>query len=80
MLHDLVRAMLKVAPALDLWPVAPMISVSPAAKSYHFGASFPHGSTRSARMTDRTGRLAPGTASTWSTPRCSRRSRQPPSP
>jgi choline dehydrogenase-like flavoprotein len=58
MLHDLVRAMLKVAPALDLWPVSPMISVSPAAKSYHFGASFPHGSTRSARMTDRTGRLA----------------------
>ena len=58
MLHDLVRAMLKVAPALDLWPVAPMISVSPAAKSYHFGASFPHGSTRSARTTDRTGRLA----------------------
>ena len=58
MLHALVRAMLKVAPALDLWPVAPMISVSPAAKSYHFGASFPHGPTRSARTTDRTGRLA----------------------
>jgi choline dehydrogenase-like flavoprotein len=58
MLHGLVRAMLKVAPALDLWPAAPMISVSPAAKSYHFGASFPHGPTRSARTTDRTGRLA----------------------
>ena len=58
MLHALVRAMLRVAPALDLWPVVPMISVSPAAKSYHFGASFPHGETRSARTTDRTGRLA----------------------
>jgi choline dehydrogenase-like flavoprotein len=58
MLHALVRAMLKVAPALDLWPVAPMISVSPAAKSYHFGASFPHGAARGPRVTDRTGRLA----------------------
>ena len=58
MLHDLVRAMLKVAPALDLWPVAPTLSVSSAAKSYHFGASFPHGPARTARTTDRTGRLS----------------------
>ncbi len=58
MLRGLVRSMLKVAPALDLWPVIPSISVSAAAKSYHFGASFPHGRARTATTTDRTGRLA----------------------
>ena len=58
MLHALVRSMLNVAPALDLWPAVPMISVSAAAKSYHFGASFPHGRSRTASTTDRTGRLA----------------------
>ena len=35
-----------------------MISVSAAAKSYHFGGSFPHGPTRTAATTDRLGRLA----------------------
>ena len=59
MLHSLVRSMIKVAPSLDLWPALPMISVSAAAKSYHFGASFPHGLARTATSTDRTGRLAP---------------------
>ncbi len=58
MLKRLVRSMLKVAPALDMWPVVPMISVSAAAKSYHFGASFPHDLARTATTTDRTGRLA----------------------
>ncbi len=58
MLHSLVRSMIKVAPSLDLWPALPMISVSAAAKSYHFGASFPHGPVRTAISTDRTGRLA----------------------
>ncbi len=58
MLNDLVRAMLRVAPTLDLWPVVPMISLSAAAKSYHFGSSFPHDRARSATTTDRTGRLA----------------------
>ncbi len=58
MLRGLVRSMLKVAAALDLWPVVPMISVSAAAKSYHFGASFPHDRTRTSTTTDRTGRLA----------------------
>lgn len=57
MLRDLVRAMLCVGPALDLWPVVPMISLSAAGKSYHFGASFPHGRFRSTTTTDRTGRL-----------------------
>jgi len=58
MLEGLVRAMVKVAPALDLWPVLPMLSVSAAAKSYHFGGSFPHGLERTATTTDRLGRLA----------------------
>jgi choline dehydrogenase-like flavoprotein len=58
MLQELVRAMLRVAPALDLWPVLPMVSVSAAAKSYHFGASFPHGGMRGRGVTDRTGRLS----------------------
>jgi choline dehydrogenase-like flavoprotein len=57
MLQMLVRAMLKVAPALDLWPVVPMISVSAAAKSYHFGSSFPHDHERGDGATDRVGRL-----------------------
>jgi choline dehydrogenase-like flavoprotein len=58
MLQGLVRAMLRVAPALDLWPVLPMTTVSAAAKSYHFGGSFPHGSERTSQSTDRQGRLA----------------------
>jgi ferredoxin len=58
MLKGLVRSMLKVAPALDAWPVVPMISVSAPAKSYHFGASFPHDRGRTATTTDRAGRLA----------------------
>ncbi len=58
MLRALVRNMLKVAPALDLWPVVPMVSVSGPAKSYHFGASFPHERMRGGRVTDRMGRLA----------------------
>ena len=58
MLKGLVRAMVAVAPALDLWPVVPMVSVSDAAKSYHFGASFPHAGARSTTTTDLLGRLA----------------------
>ena len=58
MLRSLVGSMLKVAPALDLWPALPMVSVSAPAKSYHFGASFPHDRARTGTRTDRTGRLA----------------------
>ena len=58
MLRDLVRTMLRVAPALDLWPVVPKISLSAAGKSYHFGASFPHDQCRTATTTDRRGLLA----------------------
>jgi ferredoxin len=57
-LRRLVRAMVSVAPALDLWPVVPMISLSAAAKSYHFGAAFPHDRMRTMASTDRMGRLA----------------------
>ena len=57
MLRDMVRALLRAAPALDLWPLLPMTSVSAAAKSYHFGGSFPHGHTRTGLDTDRLGRL-----------------------
>jgi choline dehydrogenase-like flavoprotein len=34
-----------------------MTSVSPAAKSYHFGGSFPHSASRAGLGTDRLGRL-----------------------
>ena len=57
MLRELTTSLLRAAPALDLWPVLPMTSVSPAAKSYHFGSSFPHGDVRSGLRTDRMGRL-----------------------
>ena len=52
---------LKVAPALDLWPVLPAVRISGAAKSYHFGGSFPHvdGRPRAGALeTDTLGRLA----------------------
>jgi choline dehydrogenase-like flavoprotein len=57
MLRELIRVLTKVAPALDLWPALPMISVSGAAKSYHFGGAFPHGAVREGLQTDRLGRL-----------------------
>lgn len=38
----LVRRLLRIAPKLDLWPALPAASLSGAAKSYHFGGSFPH--------------------------------------
>jgi len=49
------------SPALDLWPVLPALRISGAAKSYHFGGSFPHvhGTPRvGALETDTLGRLA----------------------
>jgi choline dehydrogenase-like flavoprotein len=58
MLRTMARALVKVAPALDLWPILPMTTVSPAAKSYHFGGSLPHSTERTGLGTDRLGRLA----------------------
>jgi choline dehydrogenase-like flavoprotein len=57
MLKANARALLTVAPALDLWPILPKTSVSAAAKSYHFGASFPHADRPGETTTDRLGRL-----------------------
>jgi choline dehydrogenase-like flavoprotein len=57
MLRDLSVTLLRTAPALDLWPILPMTSLSPAAKSYHFGGAFPHADRRSELATDRLGRL-----------------------
>jgi choline dehydrogenase-like flavoprotein len=57
MLRRLAVALTRAAPALDLWPILPAVSVSPAAKSYHFGGSFPHSESRSGLRTDRLGRL-----------------------
>ncbi len=57
MLRSLAASLVRAAPALDLWPILPMVSLSPAAKSYHFGGSFPHSDSRSGLHTDRIGRL-----------------------
>ncbi len=55
------RRLLATAPALDLWPGLPVLSISGPAKSYHFGGSFPHVGGRprpGALETDTLGRLA----------------------
>lgn len=38
----IMRRLWRAAPYLDLWPVTPAAFVSGAAKSYHFGGTFPH--------------------------------------
>lgn len=57
MLRRMARTMTRIAPALDLWPILSKTTVSSAAKSYHFGGSFRHGSPPSELGTDRLGRL-----------------------
>jgi choline dehydrogenase-like flavoprotein len=60
-LRRIMLQLLRVAPALDLWPALPAVRISGAAKSYHFGGSFPHvaGKPRAgAPETDTLGRLA----------------------
>ena len=57
MLRKALRALLRVAPAIDLWPVRLGSFVSGPAKSYHFGGSFPHAPLRGQRGTDSLGRL-----------------------
>jgi choline dehydrogenase-like flavoprotein len=59
MLRAVARALVRAAPTLDLWPALPATVRSPAAKSYHFGGSFPHATGRSELGTDRLGRLPP---------------------
>lgn len=61
MFRAVMQRLLRAAPELDLWPVLPLSRLSGAAKSYHFGGSFPHApdSRSSTRVsTDRLGRLA----------------------
>jgi hypothetical protein len=60
-LRRVMRQLLTVARALDLWPVIPSLRLSGPAKSYHFGGSFPHVADRPRRgalETDTLGRLA----------------------
>ena len=57
MLRRFLGAMTKAAPSLDLWPVLPMVSVSAATKSYHFGGTFPHAAMPGGYRTDVLGRL-----------------------
>jgi choline dehydrogenase-like flavoprotein len=59
-LRRVMRQLLTVARPLDLWPVIPSLRLSGPAKSYHFGASFPHVRGRPRRgafETDTLGRL-----------------------
>ncbi len=60
MLTDVIKRMWRAAPYLDLWPVTSKMLWSGAAKSYHFGGTFPHTSERDIGdgRTDRLGRLA----------------------
>jgi choline dehydrogenase-like flavoprotein len=57
MLRSMSAALMRVGAALDFWPVLPQVIVSAAAKSYHFGSSFPHSDSRGNMTTDRLGRL-----------------------
>jgi choline dehydrogenase-like flavoprotein len=53
------RRLVRAAPRLDLWPLLTHVTLSGAAKSYHFGGAFPHStSARPGRpTTDTWGRL-----------------------
>jgi hypothetical protein len=47
MMSAILRRIVRAAPLLDLYPAIPMLSLSPAGKSYHWGGSFPHTADRS---------------------------------
>ena len=58
MLRSVLRKVLRAAPALDLYPVLPMLRLSAAGKSYHYGGSFPHARDSGPTYTsDRLGRV-----------------------
>jgi choline dehydrogenase-like flavoprotein len=59
MFRKVLGRVLRAAPMLDLWPVLPMMFMSVAGKSYHFGGSFPHrtDAVDGVLTTDRLGRL-----------------------
>jgi ferredoxin len=47
MLYAVLRKLFYSARLLDLYPVVPMLRLSPGGKSYHWGGSFPHTNNRS---------------------------------
>jgi ferredoxin len=58
MVKAILRRLTGAAAALDLYPVLPMFSLSPPAKSYHWGGTFPHVDGGSARFSsDSLGRV-----------------------
>lgn len=62
--HAMVRRVLKrlvvSAPALDLWPLVPLLRFSAPGKSYHWGGTFPHMRSPATRFgSDLFGRVAP---------------------
>jgi ferredoxin len=58
MLRAILLRLAQSARLLDLYPVIPMVRLSPAGKSYHWGGSFPHSSARSSALSsDRLGRV-----------------------
>jgi ferredoxin len=58
MMSGILRKLTGAARSLDLYPVIPMLKLSPAAKSYHWGASFPHMDGGSAQFrSDNLGRV-----------------------
>jgi ferredoxin len=60
MLRETLRRVVAAAPSLDLWPVLPMLRMSAGAKSYHWGATFPHAAQRAGRFSsDVLGRVGP---------------------
>ena len=60
-LRRVVRKIAASAPALDLWPVLPLMRLSAAGKSYHWGGTFPHVHEAGGRRfaSDVVGRVAP---------------------
>ena len=61
MLRAIVQRLLAAAPALDLWPLIPMLRVTAPGKSYHWGGVFPHraGASESTFSSDSLGRVRP---------------------
>ena len=58
MLRAVMLRLIKSARLLDLYPVIPMLRLSPGGKSYHWGGSFPHMNSKSTIFSsDRLGRV-----------------------
>lgn len=60
MLRAIMLRLIQSARLLDLYPVIPMLRLSPGGKSYHWGGSFPHMNNKSSIFSsDRLGRVGP---------------------